>query len=77
MHFHDGRVLVKWLSSERFLDACISEHDRYGEDSMMVWTGIISERRTALVCIQGTMTGKCYVQEIVTPHVVPLVLLAT
>ena len=31
LHFHDGRVLVKRLPSERFLDACISEHDGYGD----------------------------------------------
>ena len=72
LHLYEGRVLFKRLPSERFLDACISEHDRYREGSMMVWAGIMSKWCTALVCIQGTMTSKRYVQEIVPPHIVPL-----
>ena len=31
---------------------------------MVLWAGIMSDRRTALVCSQGTVRGERYVQEI-------------
>ena len=72
LDFHDGRIRVKRLATERFLDDCICEHDRYGGGSVMVWAGIMSSQRTDLVPIQGTLTGERYVQQILTPHVCPL-----
>jgi len=71
LDFHDGRVRVRRLPSERFLDDCIVEHDRYGGGSVMVWAGIMSNRRTDLVPVQGTLTGQRYVEEILIPHVLP------
>lgn len=72
LDFNDGRVLVRRLPSERFLDACIREHDRYGGGSVMVWAGVSATRRTDLVSIQGTLTGQRYVNEVLRPHVLPL-----
>ena len=51
LHFHDGRVLVKRLPSELFLDACVSEHDRYGGGSVMEWAGIMSKNGAQLLFV--------------------------
>nr|KAG5698220.1 hypothetical protein BaRGS_024027 [Batillaria attramentaria] len=37
-HF-DGRKRVWRRPGERFIDACVQEHDRYGGVSVMVWAG--------------------------------------
>ena len=37
----------------------------------MVWAGISSNGRTALVVVPGNLTGRRYIDEILRPHVVP------
>ena len=39
----------------------------------MVWGGISSRGRTALVVVDGTLTGIRYRDEIIRPHVLPFV----
>ena len=57
---------------ERFQDANISEHDRYGGGSLMVWGGISRDGRTDLhVLERGTMTGVRYRDEILDVYVRP------
>lgn len=73
LDFHDGRIRVRRLKNERYADCCILEHDRYGGGSIMVWAGIWWNSRTEIVVIPGTMTGKRYLNEIVLPHVLPIV----
>ena len=73
LDFNDGRVRVRRLPSERFLDICIKEHDRYGGGSVMVWGGITWEGRTRLITVTGTLTAQRYLDEIVIPEVVPAV----
>ena len=38
----------------------------------MIWAGITSTRRTQAVSIQGNLNGRRYIDEILTPHVVPM-----
>lgn len=71
LDFNDGRVRVRRLPGERFFDVCVREHDRYGGGSVMFWGGIMRNSRTDLVRVNGTLTGQRYVQEILTPHVLP------
>ena len=57
---------------ERFHDANISEHDRYGGGSIMVWGGISRDGRTDLhVLERGIMTGVRYRNEILDVYVRP------
>ena len=37
----------------------------------MVWTGVTADRRTDLVVVPGILTGQRYIDEILSPHVVP------
>ena len=68
----DGRCRVWRRRGERYADACVMERDRWGGAAVMVWAGISSTLRTELVFIQGTLTAQRYIDEVLTPHVVPL-----
>ena len=65
MDFHDGRNRVWRRPNERYCDATVAEHDRYGGGSVMVWTGISLSGRTDLYVIEnGSLTGVRYRDEI-------------
>ena len=61
------------MPGERYAECCISEHDRFGGGSVMVWAGIWHGGRTAVVVIKGTLDGKRYLSEILAPVVLPTV----
>lgn len=67
----DRRRRVWRRVGERFIDACVQEHDRYGGGSVMVWGGFHLHGRTPLYLIQGNLTGVRYRDEIVRPIVIP------
>ena len=59
---------------ERYSDACIREVDRFGgEGSVMVWGGISHGVKTPLVVIQGNLIAVRYRDQVLMPHVLPLV----
>lgn len=64
LDFHDGRMRVRRMPSERFVEGCMVEHDRYGGGSVMMWGAITARGRTALIRVTGTLTGQRYVDEI-------------
>lgn len=73
LDFHDGRIHVHRLRGERFAPCCLQEHDRYGGGSVLVWAAIWHGGRSPLCIVDGTMTGQKYRDEILLPHVVPIV----
>ena len=73
LDFNDGRVRIRRLPTERFLDCCLVEHDRFGGGSLMIWGGISWNSRTDLVRINGTLTAQRYVNEILEPVVLPAI----
>ena len=57
---------------ERFQDANMSEHDRYGGGSIMVWAGISRGGRTdPHIVIKDMMTGLCYMDAMLDVYVRP------
>ena len=55
---------------DRFQDANMSEHDRYGDGSIMVWAGISRVGRTyPHIVIKGMVTGLCYRHDILDVYV--------
>ena len=70
----DGRAGVLHRPGERYQDACIVQHDRYGGGSLMVWVGIIMASRTDLLVLQqGSMTAQRYRDKVLDLHVRPYV----
>ena len=70
----DRRQRVYRRLGERYSDACIREIDRFGGGgSVMVWGGISHGVKTPLVVIQGNLTAVRYRDQVLMPHVLPLV----
>ena len=58
---------------EHFHHSCVIERRPFGGGSVMVWGGISSRGRTAIVVVDGTLTGIRYRDEIIQAHVLPFV----
>jgi len=62
---------VRRRRGERFAGCYITECDRFGGSTVMVWGGICGGNRTRLVVGNGNLTGARYRDEILRPVVVP------
>ena len=71
LRFNDGRVRVWRRPGERYVDAAVREHDRYGGGSVMVWGGFSLRHRTPLHRVEGRLTGATYRDTILRPLVMP------
>ena len=71
LQFNDGRIRVWRRRGERFADATVREHDRYGGGALMVWGGVSLHHRTPLHLVDGRLTGVAYRDTIVRPLVLP------
>lgn len=71
LKFADGRTRVWRRRGERFAGCCVTEVDRFGGGSVMVWGGICGGNRTRLVVVNGTLTSQRYRDEILSPVVLP------
>ena len=69
----DGRHRVYRRTGERYLDACVEHRDAYGGGSVMIWVGITARHKTAVVFVDGRLTGVRYRDEILNRHVVPFI----
>ena len=70
--FTDRRARVWRRAGERYQDANVAEHDRYGGGSLMIWGGISRAGQTDLhVLRRGTMTGVRYRDEVLDVYVRP------
>ena len=72
LSFADGRLRVYRRRHERFADSCVLERDRFGSGSAMVWGAISSGFRSDLIIVNGTLTARRYIDEILAPVLVPL-----
>ena len=68
---NDGRTRVYRRRGERFANCCITERDRYGRGSVMVWGGVSLHSKTQLVIVNGNLNAAQYQQQILTPHAIP------
>ena len=59
------------MTGERYADCCVTEHDRFGGGSVMVWAGISIDGKTDLHVIAGNLSGVRYRDEILHPIVRP------
>lgn len=70
---HDGRVRVYRRRGERFADACVLQRNRFGGGSVMVWGGIMANRKTDLVFVQGNLNAQGYINQVLRPVAVPFI----
>ena len=69
----DRRQRVYRRLGERYSDACVREVDRFGEGVRNGSGGISHGVKTPLVVIQGNLTAVRYRDQVLMPHVLPLV----
>ena len=69
----DGRVRVYRRKNERFADCCIVEKNRFGGGSVMVWGGIMGNRKTDLVVVQGNINAQRYVADVLNAYALPFI----
>ena len=67
----DGRQRVYRRRNQRFARQNVMETDRFGSGSVMVWGAIRFGWRSELVVVDGNLTAQRYIDEILTPHIVP------
>ena len=68
----DRRVRVWRRTGERYHEANVIEHNRFGGGGIMVWGGICIQGRTDLVVFaRGSVTAQRYRDEVLHPHVRP------
>ena len=63
--YNDARERVWRRPGERFVDACVRQHDRHGGGSVMVWEELHLHGRTPLHLVQGNVTVVRYRDKIV------------
>lgn len=71
LSFNDGRVRVWRRRGERYADATVREHNRYGGGSVMVWGGMSLGTRTPLLPVDGILNGVRYRDEVLRPVALP------
>ena len=69
---HDGRQRVYRRRNERFANNCVAQVDRFGGGSVMMWGAISYTGRSELVLVQGNLTAVRYRDEILRPHMLPI-----
>ena len=67
----DGRTRVWRRKNEGYANCNIVERDPYGDGALMLWAGISNYFKTALVVINGTLTGQRYIDQVINPYVEP------
>ncbi|XP_046563761.1 uncharacterized protein LOC124272605 [Haliotis rubra] len=68
---NDGRARVYRRTGERQAACCVQEVVPYGMGSVMVWGGICGEQKTPLVIVNGNLTARRYIDDILRPTVLP------
>ena len=68
-----GQPRVTTIRQDRHAARCVLQYDRWGGGAnVMVWAAISMEHRTPLVVVDGNLTAHRYVDEILRPHLLPL-----
>ena len=69
---HDGRRRVYRRRGERYAAPYVDEAPPHGDGGVTVWGAISNTGRSQLVRVQGNLTAAQYIQDILQPHVLPL-----
>ena len=69
---NDGRRRVCRRRGDRYAASCVDEAPPHGGGGVTVWGAISNTGRSQLVRVQGNLTAAQYIQDILQPHVLPL-----
>ncbi|WAR30890.1 TCB2-like protein, partial [Mya arenaria] len=69
----DSRFTVMLMEDYGFADCCIVEKNRFGGESVMVWGGIMGNRKTDLVFVQGNIDAQRYVADVLNAYALPFI----
>ena len=69
---HDGKRRVYRWHGERYAAPCVDEAPPHGSGGVTVWGAISNTGRSQLVWVQDNLTAAQYIQDILQPHVLPL-----
>lgn len=67
------RQRVYRRQGERYIAECILQRDSHRGGSVMIWGGITFDRKTDFLICQGNITAQRYIDQIVTPRVLPFI----
>ena len=71
LHRNDGRQRRWRRRGERNAPVNVVPRYRYGGGGVTVWAGMSTQRETDLVVINGTVTGRSYLRDIINPIIIP------
>ena len=66
----DWRKCVWRRRGERYANCCIRECERWGGPSVMVWAGISFHPRMPLVVLEGNLTARRYISDVIKKHAI-------
>ena len=67
----DGRERVWHRRGEHYAECCVRQYNRWGGASVMVWAGISFNHKSPLVVINGNITARRYIDDVLDPVMVP------
>jgi hypothetical protein len=73
LQHRDGCICVYRRKNEGFANNCVVEVDRFGGGIVMMWGAITYNRRTPLILVPGNLTAQRYRDEILQPHLLPVI----
>ena len=67
----DGRECVWRRRGERYAECCVRQYNHWGGASVMVWAGISFNHKSPLVVINGNITVRRHIDDVLDPVMVP------